>query len=181
MLSLIQRRLHSLSAAMTTIPNRQTWQRCGVLFGVSSTIALATGIQSRLIQLEPLDAPCSTMLTLPVTLFVFPGITEEALFRGLLLPHPREGASKKQRGIAAIGSLVAYILWHPLQGATTSPAERAIFQDRRFLFQTGLLGTTCTGAYYLSGSLWPPVMIHWLTVLAWVFILGGGRVVHSNA
>jgi predicted Abi (CAAX) family protease len=150
-----------------------------MLFGAFSTIALAAGWRSRLIRLEPLDAPCTTMLTLPFKLFVFPGIVEEVLFRGLLLPHPREAVSAPHRRIAAVGSVAAFVLWHPLQGVTVSSVERTIFQDRRFLLQTGLLGTTCTAAYYLSGSLWPPVVMHWLTVVAWMFFLGGGRAVHA--
>lgn len=175
MLQPIRRRVQSLQVALTRMPDRQTWYRCGVLFGASSVVALAAGFWSRLIRVEPIAEPCSTTLALPGILFIFPGIAEELLFRGLLLPHPDEAVSATHRGAAAVGGVAAFILWHPLQAMVLPPARRTLFRDGRFLAQAGLLGSTCTGAYYLSGSIWPPVVMHWLTVTAWILYLGGRR------
>lgn len=75
----IKRRLHSLRSALTTMPDRQTWYHCGVLFGVASTAALALGWQSKLLRFDPLAADWATRLTIPFTLFVFPGVRHTAM------------------------------------------------------------------------------------------------------
>jgi predicted Abi (CAAX) family protease len=30
-------------------------------------------------------------------------------------------------------------------------------------------------AYRISGSLWPPILMHWITVLVWTMFLGGKK------
>ena len=44
-----------------------------------------------------------------------------------------------------------------------------------FLLQCALLGLACVLAYASTGSLWPPVLIHWLAVAAWLGPLEGHR------
>ena len=44
-----------------------------------------------------------------------------------------------------------------------------------------LLGATCTAAYLISRSIWPPVVLHWLTVLAWIWLLGGRALLDQTA
>jgi len=39
--------------------------------------------------------------------------------------------------------------------------------------RAGLLGAACTGAYARTGSIWPPVAIHWLTVVLWKVLFAG--------
>jgi predicted Abi (CAAX) family protease len=176
MIRLLQQRLHSLRIATTTMPDREAWLHCGLLFGASSALALAFGWKTRLLECEPLDARWPVILALPATLSFFPSLTEELIFRSLLLPHPSEEASERNRSVAALVALTAFVLWHPLQGVTIRPRARPVFQDWRFLAETALLGSTCTAAYYRTGSIWPPVLMHWLTVVAWVLFLGGRRV-----
>jgi predicted Abi (CAAX) family protease len=36
-----------------------------------------------------------------------------------------------------------------------------------------VLGAVCTTAYRRTGSLWPPVLLHWVTVVCWMMLLGG--------
>jgi predicted Abi (CAAX) family protease len=45
---------------------------------------------------------------------------------------------------------------------------RTLLADPRFLVQVTLLGLACSLAYLVSGSIWPPVLIHWLTVVVWL-------------
>jgi predicted Abi (CAAX) family protease len=68
-----------------------------------------------------------------------------------------------------------FVAWHPLAGRLWYPRGRRLFDDRRFLLLAGLLGLTCVMAYQLTGSIWPPVLIHWLVVLIWLETLGGRR------
>jgi predicted Abi (CAAX) family protease len=110
-------------------------------------------------------------------LFVFPSFLEEAVFRGILVPN-----NSRERGTAyiikvALGSSVVFMLWHPFNALTINPRARDIFLDPAFLLITFLLGLTSSLTYIFSRSLWTPVIIHWLTVLLWVYFLGGHNLV----
>ena len=70
-----------------------------------------------------------------------------------------------------------FVAWHPLNAATINPSAPTIFFDPAFLAITAVLGITCGYGYVVSKSLWVPVLIHWATVVAWVFFLGGRNLV----
>jgi len=36
-------------------------------------------------------------------------------------------------------------------------------------------------AYLISRSLWPPVLLHWITVVAWIILLGGQQLIVKEA
>ncbi|XGV98198.1 MAG: CPBP family glutamic-type intramembrane protease [Leptolyngbya sp. BL-A-14] len=36
-----------------------------------------------------------------------------------------------------------------------------------------MLGIICTLSYLKSGSLWMPVVMHWVIVVSWLLIFGG--------
>ncbi len=106
-------------------------------------------------------------------LLPMPALVEETLFRVALLPHPMEGAglaSSLAWGALSVGLFVAY---HPLAGRLWYPQGRRLFDDGRFLLLCTLLGVVAVLAYLASGSLWPPVLIHWLVVVVWLDLLGG--------
>ena len=48
-----------------------------------------------------------------------------------------------------------------------------VFLEPGFLLVTAALGLTCTLAWRLTGSLWPAVVIHWLTVVGWKGLMAG--------
>lgn len=110
---------------------------------------------------------------LPVTLFVFPALLEEAFFRGVLIPRDVAGRGRKAAWRHIVISTLLFVVWHPLNALTVNPTGRALFLDPAFLGITALLGLTCGYAYVVSRSLWQPIIIHWLTVLVWVTLLGG--------
>ncbi len=113
-------------------------------------------------------------LRLLLQLFLMPALVEELLFRGLLLPHPIEGASLGNTAVAILVSTLLFIIYHPANALTLYRPGRPTFWDWRFLSLAGLLGVTGAIGYQLSGSLWPPITIHWLVVSIWI-IWGGGR------
>jgi predicted Abi (CAAX) family protease len=82
------------------------------------------------------------------------------------------GWSSAAWGALSLGLFVAY---HPLAGRLWYPQGRRLFEDGRFLLLTSLLGLVCVIAYQVTGSLWPPVLIHWLVVVIWLELLGGRR------
>lgn len=106
-------------------------------------------------------------------LLVTPTIIEEVVYRGLLIPR-----EIRQRGATwvalAIGwSTVPYVVSHPLSALTLNPETSDYFLDPAFLVIITLLGVTCGHSYAVSRSLWCPIVIHWVTVLAWIFLFGG--------
>jgi predicted Abi (CAAX) family protease len=78
----------------------------------------------------------------------------------------------------AIGwSTLLFVAWHPLNALTINPSAPALFLDPAFLLISAALGITCGYSYVVSKSLWVPVLIHWATVVVWVFFLGGRNLV----
>lgn len=169
----VRTRLVSLRTALTTMPDLPTWRRCGVLLGIYGVLALALGRQTGFLRVQRAPASWRMYALVPGVALIFPCLSEEAVFRGLLVPHPREDTTPRETLLAAAASLALFIVYHPLNGVTFSPHARHLFSNPRFLTLAALLGFTCTRAYRISGSLWPPVLIHWLTVVVWMLFLGG--------
>jgi predicted Abi (CAAX) family protease len=172
---LLYRRLRHVHLACTTVPTRRQWAEAAAIFTGAGALGLAMGLRSRLVRPELMEESVVTYLLLPGLLAVTPGLTEELIFRGLLLPHPREPVATPGRLLALAGSLIAFVLWHPFNGRVTPRTGRHIFSDRRFLFQTAVLGGACAAVYMRGGSIWPPAVMHWLTVTVWILALGGRR------
>lgn len=171
----LRQRIRHLGLAFTTRPSRRDWHETAAIFAGAGTLALGLGMQTRLVRVEPMPEPWTRYALLGGLLAVTPGISEELLFRGLLLPHQLESVGPRTRWVAFLGSLVAFVLWHPLNGRARRHNRRHVFTDHRFLLQTAILGSACGVAYLRSGSIWPPAVIHWLTVSIWILALGGHR------
>jgi predicted Abi (CAAX) family protease len=160
-----------LWAGLTTVPTG-IWQSLALLGGyglVSIVFGRATGFttwESRALTVSDLQ--------MSAWLFFSPALIEEILFRCLLLPHPIEGVSLTQAIVLFLGSTLLFLLYHPANALTFYPPGRPTFWDWRFLTLAGLLGLLCGLSYQLSGSLWLPVLMHWLVVSIWI-IWGGGR------
>jgi predicted Abi (CAAX) family protease len=146
-----------------------------LLLGAYAALALPLGRRSGFLPLEPLRVRPLVLMRRAAALLFTPALIEEVLFRAALLPHPLEGMagwSSAAWGALSLGLFVAY---HPLAGRLWYPQGRRLFEDGRFLLLTSLLGLVCVIAYQVTGSLWPPVLIHWLVVVIWLELLGGRR------
>jgi predicted Abi (CAAX) family protease len=113
-------------------------------------------------------------------LFFLPALFEELLFRLLLIPHPIETAIFADIFKWSIISLVAFVIYHPLNALTFYPAGKPTFWDWRFLTLAGLLGAVCSIAYFNTGSIWPPVFIHWTIVVSWIKFFGGQQMLQRK-
>ncbi len=70
--------------------------------------------------------------------------------------------------------LALFLVYHPLQAVTVNRAQGwPTFADARFLVMAGVLGIVVDFVYQKTGSVWPPVVVHWLTVVAWLLVGGG--------
>ena len=109
---------------------------------------------------------------MPLRVLLLPALVEEILFRVLPNPHPQEDAGRVGVLMSAGLSLAAYVLLHPL--ADLLDSGQTPFMEPAFLLLAALLGTACLLLYRRSGSLWPPVALHWLVVVGWLTFGGSG-------
>lgn len=104
-------------------------------------------------------------------------MTEEIIFRGLLVPR-----NVFDRGVKAVAgytvfSTAVYVGWHPVYAIFINPKAAVFFLDPRFLAIAALLGVTCSIGYAVSKSLWVAILTHWATVMVWVFLFAGRNLV----
>ncbi len=100
---------------------------------------------------------------------VVPAFTEELAFRGLLIPG--RGESRRPWLWFAAG-LVLFVAWHVVEALTFLPGAH-LFLTVPFLGCALILGAACAAMRYRTGSLWPAVIFHGLTVFLWQVVFGG--------
>jgi predicted Abi (CAAX) family protease len=142
---------------------------------VFAILAAAIGFGTGLLEVQWLDSPMA--LLLPITLFVFPSLLEEAFFRGVLIPRNVLDSGVARAAGAVAMSTVAFVVWHPINALAFNQAAIPLFLDPWFLLIVAALGITCGWGYVLSRSLWIPVLLHWMAVVVWVLFLGGRNLV----
>ena len=162
-----------VSEAVLTVPGMAAWLDAGILLLLFAMMALPIGLRFRFVKVEIVQASWQTIITLLVTSFVLPAITEELFFRVLLLPRPSDIQSSLHGWFWGGLSLGLFIIYHPLNAITFFPRGRETFFNPVFLTLAGLLGIVCTLSYLDSGSLWIPVILHWVIVVFWLLGLGG--------
>lgn len=167
------RRWRDLRAALTTIPDWRTWRTCALVYGVFLVVATPIGLFAGLLKPGAPHLPASEMATMGAMLLLQPALVEEIVFRGVLLP--REAGTVRRGRLAAIAAaaLALYVVSHPVNAWLFRPQVFGLFASPVYLVLTTLLGAACTAAYFISRSLWPSVAMHWLTVVLWIWFLGG--------
>ncbi len=146
-----------------------------LLLGAYAAIALPLGRRSGFLPATASALRPWLLLRRAPALLLSPALVEETLFRGALLPHPLEGLGMADTVAWGALSVGLFVAWHPLAGRLWYRQGRRLFDDGRFLLLAGLLGVACVVAYQVTGSIWAPVLIHWLVVLIWLEPLGGRR------
>ncbi|MCP9926992.1 CPBP family intramembrane metalloprotease [Cyanobium sp. CH-040] len=173
--TLLQRLLDSLFPPLVPAAHGFTL----LVLTIYAVLALGHGFRSGFLAGPWRWRPLPVVLPHAAGLLVMPALVEELIFRVGLLPHPLEG----EHGAALLAwmalSVGLFVLYHPLAGRLWYRAGRRLFDDPRFLVQCTLLGVACAVVYVVTGSLWPPVLIHWLAVLVWLEPLQGRRLLAS--
>lgn len=162
-----------LRAAILTFPSARTWLRCLFVYAAFAAFALSIGFGSGLLRLSAAALSPKTFALLAITTFLSPALLEEIIFR--VLPMPRDATRVARRRLVLVStvSLVAFVAAHPLSAYFFRPAAWPLFTSPEFLVIAAFLGAACTAVYLISKSLWPPVLLHWTAVLAWIVQLGG--------
>jgi CAAX protease family protein len=138
-------------------------------------IAMLAGFGAGLFRPGLLDSPLAPLL--PVILFVFPSLLEEAFFRGVLIPRNILASGHAKATWSVVFSTLVFVAWHPFNALAFNPTAIPLFLNPWFLVIVGAMGATCGYAYVLSRSIWVPVIIHWAAVTVWVLFLGGRNLV----
>ncbi len=145
------------------------------LFGLFGLLAFPLGLASGLLRPPWRQLTAKAWLRLGASLVLMPALLEEGLFRVLLLPRRvLELEPLGQAGWVAL-SVGLFVLYHPVSGWLWYPEGRWLFQQGRFLVPCSLLGLVCVIAYACTGSLWAPMLLHWITLLIWLGPCDGGR------
>jgi predicted Abi (CAAX) family protease len=166
---------HRLSTAISTFPNLEAWLYAAFLLVLFTIIALPIGFLWKFLQIDVVKASWQTIIGIITISFVTPAVTEELFFRALLLPQTTEKLSMAQLWVWGCIGLAMFIVYHPLNALTFFPRGLKTFFNIVFLVLAALLGIVCSFAYLQSGSLWTPVVIHWVVVVVWLLFLGGYR------
>ncbi|PYQ81564.1 MAG: hypothetical protein DMG01_03670 [Acidobacteria bacterium] len=168
----------NVGAAIVTIPNRQAWRRCALVYALFLVCSLPIGLLSGLLHpgLAPL-APAAAILT-TITLLAHPACTEELIFRVMMLPRRIDRLPRGSLCALAI-ALIAFVAAHPLNARLFWPASLGLFANPYYLALAALLGLACSAAYLISGSIWPSILIHWISVVLWMLLLGGQALLDS--
>ncbi len=175
--TLLQRLLDSLFPPL--LPTAQGFSL--LVLGVYAALALGHGLRSGFLAGPWRLRPLRVLLPRAAALLLLPALVEELIFRVALLPHPLEGEPRGPLLAWLALSVGLFVLYHPLAARLWYPQARPVFDDPRFLVQCTLLGLACGLVYVVTGSLWPPVLIHWLAVLVWLEPLQGRRLLQPPA
>jgi predicted Abi (CAAX) family protease len=172
-------------SGMTTFPKSMGWLSTLGLLLTYGVIALGFGWKTGFLRFDnqfkgSFQGSGLHEILFVGKLFFLPALFEELLFRLLLIPHPIETAVFIDIVKWSILSLLAFIIYHPLNALTFYPAGKPTFWDWRFLTLTGLLGAVCSIAYYHTGSIWSSILIHWIVVVGWIKLFGGKRLLVGN-
>jgi predicted Abi (CAAX) family protease len=172
---LISERLQGLILAFTTSPGIEAWLWSAGILLLFVVIVLPIGLRTGFLRVELMMGGRWRFVVLALLLAIRPSLLEELIFRVLFIPHPAQGYPLRIILLWAIVGLVIFIMWHPINGLFIRRIARPLFSDPLFLTFAGLLGIACTTAYLISGSIWPPMVIHWVVVTPWILFLGGGN------
>jgi predicted Abi (CAAX) family protease len=145
------------------------------VYGLFLVCALPIGVSVGLLRPHVLHLGPAEAIAFGL-LFVHPALVEELLFRALLLP--REGSAWPRDRLlpVAAAALALYVAAHPINAWLFRPQVLGLFASPAYLALATLLGIACTMTYLISRSIWPPVAIHWLTVVLWIWLFDGRAV-----
>jgi predicted Abi (CAAX) family protease len=171
--SFLINRFIDIKRGLITLPKGSDLLFSVVVFLIYMAVALPLGFFSGFFTIEVLKTDIWVMIALPISLFFIPSLFDEIVFRGLLLPHKERAVSTIHLLFYAVFSIAIFIAWHPINAMTINHPAFSMFTNPVFLSLAALMAIACTITYLRTGSLWVPIVIHWLTVLVWVFFLSG--------
>ena len=165
--------MERLSKAIATFSFYYSWKNIMVAIGIYSCLSIVLGWTTGFLVWRPQSG--LAIARIMVTSLIAPAIVEELFFRVILLPTPTGSLPFETYLVRSWFSLCLFIIYHPLNAITFFPQGRIAFFNPVFLTLATALGIICTWSYWYTGSLWLPVIVHWLTVVLWLSCFGGSE------
>lgn len=167
--------------SILTLPNNDDWLWTFMLLLVFSLIVIPLGFKSGFLRYEIPAISWKVRFRTIALVLLLPATVEEVLFRVLPLPHQLEQKTLITQCLFGSISLILFVIYHPLNAVLLFRNAKETFTDFIFLTYAALLGIVCTIAYFKSGSIYPPITLHWIVVLGWLLGLGGYQKLHSQS
>jgi predicted Abi (CAAX) family protease len=150
-------------SAISARPSLRDWTEAVLLFLPFLALASYVGLGNGLFKITLTDAWLEFAIIALIAVFI-PALGEELVFR-VALPTLFQKILPSAAGqLLALG---LFIVWHPMQLSLGLPLGQTLFLDPGFLLIVAALGLICAISYRRSGSIWPAVMMHWLSVVLW--------------
>jgi uncharacterized protein len=146
-------------ATITKWPSAREWRSAGTEALWLAPMLALLGVIGGFVGVVP-TPDAVTFLGVAAIALIVPAFAEELVFRVLLLGS----APSVQRCALAVALFVA---WHPLQVLIFGEQWGEVVLNPVFLCAVAVLGVALTRGYLKTRSIWPPVILHWATVLAW--------------
>jgi predicted Abi (CAAX) family protease len=170
-----------LAQSFSTFPSNSDWILTIALLLIFPLIVVPLGFRFKFLKVEIPKISLRVLLRVALVSLFFPAMAEEALFRVLLLPHKAEQASLASQLLFGSISLALFIIYHPLNATFFIKSAKTTFSSFAFLTSAAILGIVCSIAYFKSGSIYPPIILHWIFVLGWILCLGGYQRLHNQS
>lgn len=161
--------LQRIRRALTVPPSRAHLRPFAIEAAWVLPVLVVLGLAGGWMQWRP--AFDTGVLRLAAFALLAPALGEELLFRAALLPQP--DPARKLPLLPLAISLLLFVAWHPLQAFVFGPHWALVVLDPWFLAAVTALGVALARLYWRTGSLWPPIALHWLVVVGWKALLGG--------
>ena len=157
------------------IPESKDWLIAIAGLLIYGAITIPLGLFSKFLTFKPKLYSLSPihLILLILRCLITPAITEELVFRVLVLPLPIEVLNWGWWVFRAGLMLLLFVIYHPLNAKTFYKEGFPTFFNPVFLISTWLLGLTCTIVYALTSSFWMIVFVHWVVVVLWLVLFGG--------
>ena len=157
--------------SLVTWPDVKGWAWCGVMAMLGLVLIALVAFPMGIGHWHPAFA--GWPLRLGKVMFV-PALTEELVFRGLLIPARGESP---RPGLWFAAGLSLFVAWHVVEAVTFLPGAH-LFLTVPFLACALILGGACALMRYRTGSLWPAVIFHGLIVCVWQAAFDGPDIAH---
>lgn len=180
MRSFAVQRVTDVQEALTTMPDARAWLSCALVFVLFVVCAGAIGLLSGFLRPSAPHLTAFDVFSTAAFVFIQPALLEEIVFRGLLLPRRAHSLPRRRLLAIVVVALSVYVVSHPINALLFRPGVLQVFASPVYLLLATLLGIACTAAYLISKSIWPPVAIHWVSVLTWLWFLGGQELLKAT-
>jgi predicted Abi (CAAX) family protease len=160
--------LHRIQISLLTFPSQRDWLYAVKLLIAFTLIYLPIGLGLGFLTID-IRHSWQTVVSVVTGAFLMPALLEELGFRALLIPHPTESVPLRKRQLYAVISWILFVLYH------LHPFVPLFFRTPAFITGAASVGVVCTLSYLRSGSIWLPIILHWVIVVSWLLVFGGLR------